>query len=268
MATRGRLDDPRLRHLSQTERQAVARFWEQLERALPGRVERLILFGSRARGDGHPASDVDLLVVVDQRTPEVDDAIIASIPDLLPEEVDIQVVGFSRDEAAELIAIGTPLMRNVADEGIVLKGEAIVVGKGDPAKVAQGFIESAYGRLRSARALRDIGEYGNAMSLVFYAFLDAADAALVARDIRTRSHAGTIDLFGLHFIEKGLVEAKYSKWFKQAQKFRLEADYERKRDFSPKQVETAIAQAEEFVKVVEALLTTGQQAAEKHTNIV
>jgi hypothetical protein len=145
-------------------------------------------------------------------------------------------------------------MRNVAEEGIVLKGEPIVVGKGDPAKVAQGFIESAHGRLRSARAVREIGEYGNAMSLVYYAFLDAADAALAARTIRTKSHAGTISLFGLHFIKPGLVDAKYSRWFRRARKFRLQADYERKRDFTLEQVNEAIDQATEFVGVIESLL--------------
>lgn len=255
MTTQKGWDDPRLRYLSQTERQAVVCFQEELERALPGRVERLILFGSQARGDTRPHSDIDLLIVVDQRTPETDDVIAALTADwMLGEQADIQVVDFGRDEAEELIAIGTPLMRNVAAEGISLKGEPIMVGKGDPAKVAQGFIESAYGRLRSARALRDIGEYGNAMSLVFYAFLDAADAALAARGIRTKSHAGTISLVGLHFIKKGLVDAKYSDWFQRARKFRLQADYERKRDFSPEHVERAIAQAEEFVQVVEAML--------------
>jgi uncharacterized protein (UPF0332 family) len=92
------------------------------------------------------------------------------------------------------------------------------------------------------------------MSLVFYAFLDSADAALAARSIRTKSHAGTIDLFSLHFIKPGLVDARYSGWFKQARKFRLEADYERKRDFTIEQVNEATDQATEFVGVIESLL--------------
>jgi len=161
---------------------------------------------------------------------------------------------FTCSEVSECSAIGTPLMRNVAEEGIVLKGEAIVIGEGDPSAVARGFIESAHGRLRSARTLREIGEYGNAMSLVFYAFLDAADAALAARSIRTKSHDGTISLFGLHYINAGPVDAKYSAWFKRARKFRLQADYERKRDFAPEEVDEAIDQAAEFVGVVEDVL--------------
>jgi len=234
---------------------AVEEFRRRILAELPGRVKDIILFGSKARGDAHSGSDIDLLVIVDRRTPEVEDLISDITADtLLEKRIDISALDFTGDEIAEWAAIGTPLMRNVADEGIVLKGEPIVVGEGDPAEVAQGFIESAHGRLRSARAVREIGEYGNAMSLVYYAFLDAADAALAARTIRTRSHAGTISLFGLHFIKPGLVDAKYNRWFKQAHKFRLHADYERKRDFTLEQVSEAIDQAAEFVGVIESLL--------------
>jgi uncharacterized protein (UPF0332 family)/predicted nucleotidyltransferase len=247
------------KHLSHTlqpdERLAVEEFKRRLLAELPGQVKDIILFGSKARGDAHSGSDIDLLVIVDRRTPEVDDIISEITADaLLEQRIDISALDFTTDQIAELAAIGTPFIRNVADEGIVLKGGPIVVEKGDPAKVAQGFIESAHGRLRSARALRKIGEYGNAMSLVYYAFLDAADAALAARTIRTKSHAGTISLFGLHFIRPGLVEAKYSGWFKRAYKFRLEADYERKQDFTLEQVNEAIDQAMEFVEVIENLL--------------
>jgi uncharacterized protein (UPF0332 family)/predicted nucleotidyltransferase len=241
--------------LEHDELRAVEEFKRRILAELPGQVKDIILFGSKARGDGHPGSDIDLLVIMDRRTPEVEDIISEiTVDTLLKKRIDISALDFTSDEIAEWSALGTPLMRNVAEEGIVLKGEPIVVGKGDPAKVAQGFIESAHGRLRSARAVQEIGEYGNAMSLVFYAFLDAADAALAARTIHTKSHAETIDLSSLHFIKPGLVDAKYSGWFKQACKFRLEADYERKRDFTTEQVNEAIDQATEFVGVIESLL--------------
>ena len=256
-----RPDDPRLSHLTPAEREVVVRFYEHLEREIPGRVERLILFGSKARGDGHSHSDVDLLLIVDRYTPEINDVIIAGLPELAVGGPDLQVVTFGHDEAEELIAIGTPFMRNVADDGIVLKGEQIVVKKGDRLAVAKRFIASAYGRLRVAEAACDIGEYGNAMSLVYYAFLDAGDAALALRGIRTKSHAGTITLIGKHFIKPGTFPVKYIKWFRRAKKYREEADYERRRDFTPEQVAQAIAEAEEFVKVVEALIERDEVSA-------
>ena len=234
---------------------AVEEFKRRILAELPGQVKDIILFGSKARGEAHPGSDIDLLVVVDRRTPKADDVISDITADtLLEKKIDISALDFTSEEIAEWSAIGTPLMRNVANEGIVLKGEPIVVGKGDPAKVAQGFIESAHKRLRAARLMQEGDLFGEAMSRVFYAFLDAADAALAARSIRTKSHAGTITLFSLHFIKPGLVDAKYSGWFKRARRFRLQADYERKRDFTLERVERAIDQAAEFVEVIEGLL--------------
>ena len=241
--------------LQPDELRAVEEFKRRLLAELPGQVKDIILFGSKVRGDAHPGSDIDLLVIVHRRTPEVDHVVSEITADILLEKrIDVSALDFTTDQIAELTAIGTPFIRNVADEGIVLKGGPIVVGKGDPAKVAQGFIESAHERLRAAKLMRRESLFGEAMSLVYYAFLDAADAALAARSIRTKSHAGTIDLFSLHFIKPGLVDAKYSGWFKQARKFRLEADYERKRDFTPDQVNEAIDQATEFVGVIENLL--------------
>lgn len=234
---------------------AVEEFKERLLAELPGQVKDIILFGSRARGDAHPGSDIDLLVVVDRRAPEVDDVISEITADtLLEQRIDISALDFTSDQIAELAAIGTPFIRNVADEGIVLKGGPVVLGRGDPVKVARGFLESAHTRLQAARLMQREGLFGEVMSLVFYAFLDAADAALAARSIRTKSHAGTIDLFSLHFIKPGLVKARYSRWFKRARKFRLEANYERKRDFTAEQVNEAIDQATEFVGVIESLL--------------
>lgn len=241
--------------LQPEELRAVEEFKRRLLAELPGQVKGLILFGSKARGDAHPASDIDLLVIVDHKTPEVDHVISEITADILLEQrIDVSALDFTTNQIAELAAIGTPFIRNVAEEGVVLEGEPIVVEKGDPAKVAQGFIESAHRRLRAAKLMQENALFGEAMSRIFYAFLDAADAALAARSIRTKSYAGTIDLFSLHFIKPGLVDAKYSNWFKQARKFRLEADYERKRDFTPEQVNEAIDQAKEFVGVIESLL--------------
>ncbi len=234
---------------------AVEEFKRRILAALPGQVKDIILFGSKARGDAHPGSDIDLLVIVERRTPEVDDIISDLMADThLEKMIDISALDFTSDQIAEWAAIGTPLMRNVADEGIVLKGEPIVVEKGDPAKVVQGFIESAHKRLRAARLMQEEGLFGEAMSRVFYAFLDAADAALAARTIRTKSHAGTISLFGLYFIKSGMVDARYSRWFRRAHKSRLQADYERKQDFTPEETEEAIDQAAEFLGVIESLL--------------
>jgi predicted nucleotidyltransferase len=49
-------------------RDAVASYRARLERELPGRVLRVTLFGSWARGEAHEDSDVDVLVVLSHAT--------------------------------------------------------------------------------------------------------------------------------------------------------------------------------------------------------
>jgi predicted nucleotidyltransferase len=58
----------RLSHLTPLEREAVGRYVRALGERLGARLARAILFGSRARGEGHEESDLDVAVVV--RGPE------------------------------------------------------------------------------------------------------------------------------------------------------------------------------------------------------
>lgn len=51
--------------LSTTERETVRRFASRLRQALGKDLRALWLYGSRARGESHAESDVDLLVIAD-----------------------------------------------------------------------------------------------------------------------------------------------------------------------------------------------------------
>lgn len=51
--------------LTREERQAVEAFVTELHQQYPDRVQDVILFGSKARGDSHPDSDIDILILVD-----------------------------------------------------------------------------------------------------------------------------------------------------------------------------------------------------------
>jgi predicted nucleotidyltransferase len=56
--------DTRLEHLSKNEKAALAEFLACLRQGYADQILHVILFGSKARGDSEPESDVDLLVVV------------------------------------------------------------------------------------------------------------------------------------------------------------------------------------------------------------
>ena len=101
-------------------RAAIAEAKARLEALYGDRLDRVVLYGSHARGDARPDSDVDLLVVLRgaynayreiKRTG-------GFYFDLLFEYgVDVSVQPYSTDEVADT---SNPFMRSVADDAVTL----------------------------------------------------------------------------------------------------------------------------------------------------
>ncbi len=58
-------------HLSLNEEDAIAAFTNYLLEEMASNLTHIYLFGSKARGDFQPDSDIDLLVIVRQLSPDV-----------------------------------------------------------------------------------------------------------------------------------------------------------------------------------------------------
>lgn len=83
------------------------------------KVDRLILFGSRARGTARVDSDYDLLLVVPTKDDLLLDCLYEAVMDVLLAHgrlVSLKVL--VRAEFQRLKSIGTPFMRHVITEGI------------------------------------------------------------------------------------------------------------------------------------------------------
>jgi len=55
----------KLSSLPERDRRAIETFSERVWQTYPERVRQMILFGSKARGDTHAYSDIDMLLIVD-----------------------------------------------------------------------------------------------------------------------------------------------------------------------------------------------------------
>lgn len=64
-----------IKGLTSEDRRALGVFTKNLRDNLGGRVRRVVLYGSKARGQGSPDSDIDVLVIVDRETTRAHDAI-------------------------------------------------------------------------------------------------------------------------------------------------------------------------------------------------
>jgi len=83
------------------------------------RVLEVVLFGSRARGEAREDSDYDVVVVVDRRSADVREAILAIEVDLMNRHGSL-VACLLRDEREWEASRGMPIGLNVAREGVPL----------------------------------------------------------------------------------------------------------------------------------------------------
>lgn len=115
-------------------------------------------------------------------------------------------------------------------------------------------LEQAKERIESAEALYRIENYRDAMSRAYYAFFDAATAALLTKGQVAKTHHGVVMLFEKYFIKTKEVSVKVGRWLAKAKQAREEADYERNKEISKESIESAIQSAKEFVEQIEKLI--------------
>jgi len=80
-------------------------------------LKRLVLFGSRARGDANPDSDYDLLVVVDEVNRKVKDILDDIAGEMLCRSGTV-ISAFPMGEESAHLRKYSPFLINVAKEGV------------------------------------------------------------------------------------------------------------------------------------------------------
>ena len=110
-----------IEHLTPTEQQAILEFVQLLQKQLDGQVSSALLFGSRARGEASPDSDLDVLVVVDSDDWRVHKQIRYLAADIcLKYDVHLSSRVWSTSHHRELEELQTLLYQNIRRDGINL----------------------------------------------------------------------------------------------------------------------------------------------------
>ena len=105
--------------LTPTEQAWLDEYRQTLARDYPGLVDDILIFGSKARGDAGPDSDLDVLVVLGEADRRVKDDVgylghlLAVLSDAVP-----SILVYTRDEWAEREMDGSPFYTAVARDGI------------------------------------------------------------------------------------------------------------------------------------------------------
>ncbi len=107
--------------LTKKEMAAVDGFRTRIRQAYPGGITRIIVFGSKARGDDKPDSDIDILVVTEADDWRQGDKIRHTgyaLDQDIGYKLSIQVI--SRSHYEYLKRNGFQFIRNCETEGIVV----------------------------------------------------------------------------------------------------------------------------------------------------
>lgn len=103
------------------DRARIDAYRQLLRRKCPGVVKRLAIFGSRARGDAHEASDLDILLIArdgdEHRLPELEGAgyLLAADGSSLP-----GIIPYGESQWGERLRDGFPFQKPVGEEAVGL----------------------------------------------------------------------------------------------------------------------------------------------------
>ncbi len=101
--------------------QIAADFAAAVRTRLGSTIHRLVLFGSRARGIAHPASDYDILVLLPARDSDSMRELYDEVTEFLLERgLDISLKVYAADVYERLRDLGTPFSREVEAHGLEL----------------------------------------------------------------------------------------------------------------------------------------------------
>ena len=243
----------------------LAELERRLERRFGARFVALYLFGSRARGDHEPDSDVDVAVVLDQEMPQPFDV----TREILEETYDLLLdTGYyiqpwplekgSLDDPRShpYPQISRAVLRDGARIGRPLRPHRPHrAAQRDTYRVTEDLLRRARQAVQSAKTLLSTSDLNGAVNRAYYAMFYAAHAALAHRGVEAAisKHGTVVALFGQHLVKTRLLPRSLGTSLNQMLELRQKADYGGT-GVTPVDAERGLSQAEAFVAAVERLI--------------
>ena len=115
-------------------------------------------------------------------------------------------------------------------------------------------MEKAKDDFDSSESLLKLGKFAQSINRSYYAMFHAVRAVLALDRFDSKKHSGVISFFIFNYVKDGRIDNKYSKMLTNAEKVRVNSDYN---DFYIADKETAEIQlnnARSFLEMIEELL--------------
>ncbi|MBI5651752.1 MAG: HEPN domain-containing protein [Chloroflexi bacterium] len=258
------------------ERDLLARFLARLERDCGDAIRRVILYGSKARGDATLDSDTDLLIVATNRAVLDKVAQIARKDEFnIGEHAHPSLQLFTENDYAEYRRLMFPFYVNVRRDGVELwnPGESLIeeiefpleFPEGEPRAMTLETIETIRLHVEEARERWKVVEKLRAETPLFalppayYAAFYLATAALYAINIVRTKHEGIRNALSEFLVRPGLLEEEYKDIYQRLLDGREWVDY---RPFKKQQAQVLtdddarqlLRDAERFITRIERFL--------------
>jgi len=103
---------------------------------------------------------------------------------------------------------------------------------------------------KEATVLLDNGLAKGALSRAYYCLFHHVKALLFSLGLESKTHEGTVHLFNLHFVKKGIFTPSWSKLLSRLQKYRELADYDPACMFTIDDVKEELAEVREAIQCI------------------
>lgn len=258
----------------------LSKLYNKFELLYGSRLNRMILFGSQARADAQPGSDIDVMVVLDgpvnpykeiDRTSEI----VANLSleyDEVISSVFVSTVQFKQEK--------TSLFLNVHKEGIAWPSETKIQEshtfynatatqtngsyyqqknnisqKGKIVTPEQSaLLQKASESLQAAKLLASQNFFDFAASRAYYTMFYIASAFLLGKSLSFSKHSTVIAKFGQHFAKTGRVPVEFHRYLIDAQNSRTIGDYHLGSNLDETETQKQIVRAEQFLELAERLI--------------
>lgn len=116
--------------------------------------------------------------------------------------------------------------------------------------------------LKEAKAMINNGFWNASVNRIYYSCFYAVSALLLLKSIETSSHKGIRQMFGLHFVQTGIVSKEDGRFFSDLYDRRQTGDYDDFINYDESTVNQLFNQAEEFLMRILKLINHLNNQAE------
>ncbi len=126
----------------------------------------------------------------------------------------------------------------------------------DRKEIVRYRLSRAHDTLREVNILIENQLWNTAVNRMYYACYYAVIALLVSNEIKAQTHTGVRQMFGLHFVKKGIVDKEFGRYYSKIFDKRQTGDYDDFIDYNKEDVLALFKPATEFISEIDKLIKT------------